>query len=526
MITVLLLAVAIGILVWGFSKAQPLGRPGIFAWLQTVVLMAPWLLFFGFSAVGIYLNLAGILLLIVSSAGLYIYFGRQLRAASQSELAAQSAEKASELAQNSASQTTVKREGTSLVEAAEGENVDANQRQAIDQSSDKSSKDESIEDSDGVSEENQPLPPIPSEDLAVMEGFFGINTFFRTKTVPFQEGAVFKGNLRGDANTTSQEISQKLADKFGDRYQSFLLLDPEDKPVVVIFPSKNGPKSTTLPQRILAVALAIATVATCVETAAVLQNFDIFQSPERWREALPIGFGILFTLGIHEIGHRFYARQYHIQLSPPFLLPAWQLGAFGSITRFESVVPNRTILFDISFAGPAAGGILSFFCLFWGLVLSQSGSPFQLPAEFFRGSIFVGSLARLILGDALQADLVDVQPLFIVGWIGLIITAINLLPAGQLDGGRVVQSIYGRKTLVRSTAVTLVLLAIVGLFNPLALYWAVLIVFLQRQPERPCTDDLSEPNDTRAVLALVSLLLVLLVLLPLTPTLAGRLGIG
>ncbi|EDX87461.1 peptidase, M50 family protein [Synechococcus sp. PCC 7335] len=538
MITVLLLAAAIGILAWGFSKAQPLGRPGILAWLQTVVLMVPWLLFFGFSAVGIYLNLAGILLLVVSSTGLYIYFGRQLRAASQEELAAQSVEKASKLAEKAAEQKAGKEEDAALADniAVERANEATEQLPLAGDSLAKGAEDKGAEgdsvDGNGVKEsdevdiEDQPSPPIPPEDLAIMEGFFGINTFFRTKTVPFQEGAVFKGNLRGEAEKTSQELSQKLVDKFGDRYQSFLLLDPEDKPVVVIFPSKNGPKSTTLPQRILAVALAIATIATCMETAAVLQSFDIFQSPERWREALPIGLGILSILGIHEIGHLIYARKHSIRLSPPFLLPAWQLGAFGAITRFESVIPNRTVLFNIAFAGPAAGGIFSFICLFWGLVLSQSGSPFQLPAEFFRGSILVGGLARLILGDALQADLVDVQPLFIVGWIGLIITAINLLPAGQLDGGRVVQSIYGRKTLVRSTAVTLVLLAIVGLFNPLALYWAVLIVFLQRQPERPCTDDLSEPNDTRAALALASLLLVLLVLLPLTPTLARRLGIG
>ncbi|MBE9059470.1 site-2 protease family protein [cf. Phormidesmis sp. LEGE 11477] len=530
MITVLLLAVAVGILAWGFSKAKPLGRLGILAWLQTVVLMAPWLLFFGFSAVGIYLDLAGILLLVVSSAGLYIYFGRQLRAASQADLAAHSAKKATGLAKKASEQKTLQETGAAQIEHAAleetavegaGEGSDQAQSQGV---GDRTA--ENAEDSDKSEPEDKPLPPIPPEDLATMEGFFGINTFFRTKTVPFQEGAVFKGNLRGDADKTAQDISQRLADKFGDRYQSFLLLDPDDKPVVVIFPSKNGPKPTTLPQRILAVALAIATIATCLETAAVLQSFDIFQSPERWREVLPIGFGILSTLGVHEIGHRFYARRHDIQLSPPFLLPAWQLGAFGSITRFESVVPNRTVLFDIAFAGPAAGGILSFLCLFWGLVLSQSGSLFQLPVEFFRGSILVGGLARLVLGDALQADLVDVQPLLIVGWIGLIITAINLLPAGQLDGGRVIQSIYGRKTLVRSTAVTLVLLAIVGLFNPLALYWAVLIVFLQRQPERPCTDDLSEPDDTRAALALASLLLVLLVLLPLTPTLAARLGIG
>ena len=490
MITVLLLAVAIGILVWGFTKARPLGRLGILAWLQTVVLMVPWLLFFGFSAAGIYLNLAAILLLVVSSAGLYIYFGRQLREASQAELALE-ATKAKELAKKAADRTAGEEtdKGPRVENGTVGESSggSTSQSQAADssQSADQGAGENRSDQASVEGEEDKPLPPIPLEDLAVMEGFFGIDTFFRTKTVPFQEGAVFKGNLRGEPDKTAQGISKKLAEKFGDSYQSFLLLDPEDKPVVVVFPSKNGPKATTLPQRILAVALAIATLATCIETAAVLQSFDIFQSPERWGEALPIGLGILSTLGIHEIGHRFYADKNNIQLSVPFFLPAWQLGAFGSITRFESVVPNRTVLFDVSFAGPAAGGILSFLFLFCGLVLSQSGSLFQLPAEFFRGSILVGSLARLVLGDALQADLVDVHPLFIVGWIGLIITAINLMPAGQLDGGRIIQSIYGRKTVVRSTAVTLVLLAIVGLFNPIALYWAVLIVFFAASARAP-----------------------------------------
>jgi len=110
--------------------------------------------------------------------------------------------------------------------------------------------------------------------------------------------------------------------------------------------------------------------------------------------------------------------------------------------------------------------------------------------------------------------------------LGLIITALNLLPAGQLDGGRIVQSIYGRKTAGRATAITLVILVIASLANPLALYWAVLILFLQRQQERPATNELTEPDDARAALGLLALFLTLATLLPLTPSLAGRLGIG
>ncbi len=535
MITVLLLISAVGILVWGFVKAKPYGTLGILAWLQTVVLMGPWLLFFGFSAVGIYLNLAGILLLVVSSAGAYIYLGRRLRATGQAELAQKRSEalmSSTAMAEPSKgiAQNPTTSESQTAASEAQGDGATFFENRAEDRTKSSAPANEAgstpLEKTKEKVEEAESLPPIPAEDIAIIEGLFGIDTFFRTKTVSYPEGAIFKGNLRGKPDETAQTIGRKLSEKLGDRYRSFLMLDPDEKPVVVVLPSSNGPKPTTVGQKVLAVALAIATLATCLETSSLLQGFDVFQASERFFEALPIALGLTAVLIAHELGHKLMANKLNVKISWPFFLPAWQLGAFGAITRFESVLPNRSVLFDVSFAGPAAGGLLSFVCLFVGLVLSHSGSPFQLPAGVFQSSILVGTLARTVLGDALQGDLVDVHPLMIVGWIGLILTAINVMPAGQLDGGRVVQAIYGRKTLVRTTTVTLVLLAIVGLFNPLALYWAVLIVFLQRQPERPCTDDLTEPDDARAALALLSLFLMLLVLLPLNPSLAGRLGIG
>src|SRR6476646_518671 len=81
--TILIVLVAAGILGWGFYRARPFGKLGILAWLQSVVLMAPWLLFFGLFSAGIYLNLVGILFLVVLSGGLYIFLGNRLRAAGQ-----------------------------------------------------------------------------------------------------------------------------------------------------------------------------------------------------------------------------------------------------------------------------------------------------------------------------------------------------------------------------------------------------------------------------------------------------------
>lgn len=492
----LIVLAAVGILGWGFYRAKPFGKLGILAWLQSVVLITPWLLFFGLFAVGIYINIVGILFLLVASAGLYIWLGNRLRAAGQDAVLRGRATERLANSTQSASQTE-------------------NTRQAPADTT-----------KPAQSPLNVDVVPIPDEDLSAIRGIFGIDTFFATETIPYQQGAIFKGNLRGEPETVYERLTGSLQERLGDRYHLFLVENLDAKPVVIVLPSRNDPRATTLPQKILAVVLLVATIATSLETGGLLLGFDFFTNPPRFWECLPIGAGIVTVLATHELGHRLLARRYQVRLSPPFFLPTLQIGAFGAITRFESLVPNRKVLFDVTFAGPAAGGIVSLLMLLVGLLLSAQGSLFQVPAEFFQGSILVGTLARVILGSAVQGPLVDVHPLTVIGWLGLVITALNLMPAGQLDGGRIVQAIYGRKTAGQTTAATLIVLAIASLANPLALYWAIVIVFLQRDLERPSLNELTEPDDARAALGLLVLFLMVVTLLPLTPSLAGRLGIG
>ena len=495
MVTVLILLAAVGILVWGFIRARPDGKLGIYAWLQSVVLTLPWLVFFGLFTFGIYLNLAWILGLIVVSAGSYIYLGRQLRALA----------KAAPPVKQPIPEETIVPDPAAVPDG----------------------EDTPHETVDTVETKPAVPPAIPAADLAQIEDIFGVDTFFRTETVPYQAGVFFRGNLRGEPDATVKALNAQLENRFDDQYRLFLINGPDERPAMIVLPSTTDPKPANLPQQLLAVALAIATIITSLETGALLKDFTLFEQPGRWLEVLPTALAVLAILGVHELGHRWQASRYQIKLSPPFALPAWQLGTFGTLTRFESVLPNRTVLFDIAFAGPAAGGLLSLAMLLVGLGLSHPGSLYQLPVEFFQESVLVGTLSRAVLGDTLQTtDLVDVDPLVLMGWLGLVITALNVMPAGRIDGGRIVQAIYGRKIAGRATAVTLVLLVIVALANPLALYWGALILFLQRGEERPCIDDISEPDDARAALALLILFLMLATLLPLSPALAGRLGIG
>ena len=486
---------AVGIFVWGYNRAKDYGKLGILAWLQSVVLMSPWLLFFGLFALGIYLNFVGILFLLLVSVGVYIWLGRQLRAAGQDEL----------LQQKAAERLKMQAEIAETAKETQNNNTEPESTTSV-----------------------EPVP-ISDEDLAKIKNIFGIDTFFATETISYQEGAIFRGNLRSDPEKAHAKLTQNLSKQLGEKYRVFLVESPEEKPVVVVLPSKNDPQTTTLAQKNLALVLLVSTIVTSLEASGLLMGFDLFSDFSRYQEAIPFSIGLWTILIAHEIGHWVVAKRYNIRLSLPFFIPTWQIGSFGAITRFESLLPHRTALFDISFGGVAVGGIASLFLLIVGMTLSHPGSLFQLPTEFFKASVLVGTLAKVNFGSALNQTIVDVHPLVIIGWLGLVITALNLLPAGQLDGGRIVHAIYGRKIARRTTVATLIILGIVTLANPansIPLYWAILILLLQRDLERPALNELTEPDDARAAWGLLALFLMLATLIPLTPSLAGRLGIG
>ena len=503
MITVLILLVAVGVLVWGWNRARLDGKAGILAWLQSVMLMAPWLIVFSLFTFGVYLNIVAILLILLISTIGYIVLGNRLRALGPDALPRRQSWATKQAG------VTPDADGEGTQGAASTNPNAANATNAGNPTS-------------GVPEVAQ----IPAADLDQIRGIFGIDTFYATDTIPYMDGAIFRGNLRGEPDQSHQRLTLALEKKLGDRYRLFFVNGPDDRPTVVVLPSSNDPKPSTVYQKGLAIALALVTVATCFEASGIVLGFDLFSAPDRWLEPLGMAIGLIVILASHEIAHGFMARRHGVRLSFPFFLPTWQLGSLGAFTRFESLLPNRNVLFDIAFIGPAVGGLMSFILLIAGLSLSHQGGSLPLQSDFFQGSILVGVMARAILGDAVQQPYVEVHPWVVIGWLGLVINAINLMPAGQLDGGRIVQSVYGRKVAGRSTIVTLLILGIATLVNPLALYWAVVILFLQRDLERPSLNELTEPDDTRAALALLALFLMIATLLPLSPGLAGRLGIG
>ncbi len=492
----------LALLSWGYFHSRKLGKLGLFSWLQFVSLMLPWLVYFGLFVSGVFINFTTLLFLLLTSAIAYVTFGNQLRKIVADERA---------LIERSLNQNP-EVENSEIVSADRPNNSSPNTAPALSQN------------------KIQPIlfKAVPTQDMKLMQGMFGIETYYVTETIPYQDGAIFKGNLRGDPDAVHDRLTRSLRDRLGDKYNLFLVEGQDQKPVVIMLPSRtNTFDDNTIPQKVLIAVLIVANGYTALSLGAQVAGIPVLQTFQEYLVGLPFALGLGAVLGLRELAMRLVANKYQVKLSLPFLLPSSQLGSFGAFTRILSPLPNRIALFDIAIAPALISGLVSLIVLIIGLRLSAIGlGTIDIPSQIFQASVLAGTLAKLFLGEALHASFISIHPLVILGWLGSAITALNLMPAGQLDGGRIVQAIYGRRTASWTTVLTLIFLVIATVINPLALYWGGIILILLRDLERPMLNELSEVDGDREALGVVALFWMLVTLLPLTSGVAERLGIG
>jgi membrane-associated protease RseP (regulator of RpoE activity) len=365
--------------------------------------------------------------------------------------------------------------------------------------------------------------PTPQADLPKLQGIFGVETFYATSAQPFRNGFIFKGNLRADPDFAYAQLSQSLTQKFGGRYELFLVQGQDRKPIVLILPPQPIPPIAPW-QKVLSLVLVLLGIGTSAVLSSQFLNVPL---ATHWQEVMPVALGIVGFLGLREYAQRQLAQRYGLQITMPFLIPSLQLGAFGMFSRVLSSFPDRRVLFDFACAPALVGMGVSTALFVLGLFLPPgSGGGIEVPTQIFQTSILVGTIGKLVLQDALASTFINLHPLVIFGWLGMVITALNLLPAGQLEGGRIIQAMYGRQVAGWATLFTLIFLGLGSLINPLALYWAGIIFLLLRDQERPMHNELSELDNDRDALGLFVLFWMVITLLPMSSNVANYLGIG
>ena len=237
---------------------------------------------------------------------------------------------------------------------------------------------------------------------------------------------------------------------------------------------------------------------------------------------------VLAILGVHELGHYYACRYYRVDASLPYFLPAPILiGTLGAFIRMRQPVPTKRMLFDIGVAGPIAGFVVAVPALFLGVGLSQ---VLPMPDEVDGLTLFFGEplLFRLaawtIWGAAPEGYSLNLHPMGFAAWVGLLATALNLFPIGQLDGGHISYAMFGaRSTLVTvASAATLFALAF---HSPSWIAWAVLMVVMLVAfgPRHPRTLDHEVPLDrTRMLIAGCALVIFVLCFTPAPIQIGGE----
>ena len=197
-----------------------------------------------------------------------------------------------------------------------------------------------------------------------------------------------------------------------------------------------------------------------------------------WVGGLAFSLPVLGILGAHELGHYLACRYYDVDATLPWFLPAPLplTGTLGAFIRLREPIPNARALFDIAVAGPLAGFVVAVPLLVAGIAASK---VIPLPGD--GGGLVLGDpllftlIERLHWGAIPDGDALYVHPMGLAAWFGLLATALNLFPFGQLDGGHITYALFGRRArwLSAATIVGTVALAI-GSLSWAA--WAVLMV--------------------------------------------------
>jgi membrane-associated protease RseP (regulator of RpoE activity) len=223
---------------------------------------------------------------------------------------------------------------------------------------------------------------------------------------------------------------------------------------------------------------------------------------------LPFSLTLLTILTAHEFGHYVACRYYDVDASLPYFLPAPTLtGTFGAFIRIRSALYSKRILFDIGIAGPLAGFVFLLPALAIGIAFSRI-----IPGIGHHGSIQFGTppllwlLEKAIFPGVPTVD-ISLHPVARAAWIGILATALNLLPIGQLDGGHILYALAGDRHKWISKIFIVVLIPL-GLFWWVWWFWAAILFFLGRR--HPSIYDTAEVGEARTTLGWVALAVFLL----------------
>lgn len=374
---------------------------------------------------------------------------------------------------------------------------------------------------------------------------------YRGHTQPSRMSVPKKSESYGE-ESSSEEIFSELIERLdsapnnlSDRVQIFLYDDPEYSPKidyggsqkVIIAASKSVQPEQGELRGITGTALAA--VSTILSFVGVLSysllsfalNEELYDPSTGDLKSIfvqgtfEISGGIIALQLLHELSHWIMSKHLNMKIGLPVPIPSLQIGLLGTITPLRSFPQSRTELFDFALAGPATTFFISLIAYMYGLFLTVNASvdsiPFfpVWPATIFKSSFLIGSMTSILASKIMLLPTgapVPIHPLCTIAEVGLVSSALNMLPIGRTDGGRASTSVFGDKSAQALSLATFFLMAIVCLTkrSVLLIFWGLFTLLFQRTPEIPSRDTVTEVNNGRFILYCVMLVLSILTLVP------------
>lgn len=342
-------------------------------------------------------------------------------------------------------------------------------------------------------------------------------------SIPLSGTGSFEPTGRGDAVRfrgrllmRSDQAYERLAQRFGVLGYTPLLRKDDDRlrDVVLAVPGTLRKANQRLGIAVLLFGL---TLVSCLFAGAqMVEGLNAVN----WNllDGLPYAVSLLAILGAHELGHYFTARRLGSPTSLPYFVPMpLGFGTLGAVINMVAPPRNRRHLLAIAVAGPLAGLAVAIPVLFIGLRLSRI-EPLPLGTGYSMegNSILYAAMKYIVFGQLLPSNGMDVfiHQIAFAGWAGLLVTGLNLIPAGQLDGGHIVFALFGQKIANIFLWAVLAVLAALAFFWRGWVVWVVLIFFLGRLRVEPL-DDVTQLTNWQRGLALVMILIFFLLFTPI-----------
>ncbi|MFH1212458.1 MAG: site-2 protease family protein [Candidatus Neomarinimicrobiota bacterium] len=262
------------------------------------------------------------------------------------------------------------------------------------------------------------------------------------------------------------------------------------------------------------IVLFLATIITTLMAGTLMEGQNPFSHPSAILVGIPFSLTLLLILGVHELGHFMLARKHHVDATLPYFIPAPTfIGTFGAFIKMRSPVRNRRALVEIGAAGPILGFLVALPALFIGLSLSKVVPVTGTAGVQLGDSILMKIASALIFPGLESGQDIMLHPVGFAAWIGMLVTMLNLLPIGQLDGGHIAYALLGRYYSYVSWG-ALIATGLLSIISINWLVWAALVFFLVRVKHPPIYDDNAPLNLYEKLIGITALMIFILTFVP------------